>query len=75
MQELIHILINKFTQLSEQIASHDLPYDDNYKTKILYKIDGIMHDTCMARGYTYDVLKCNTDTVLLRSKIRCTAWL
>lgn len=68
MKELTHILKDKFIQLDEQIVSHNLPYNDDYKTKILYEISEIIHDTCIARDYTYDLLRFDTDTALFEVK-------
>lgn len=68
MEELTHILNDKFIKLDREIAFHDLPYTDDFKNKILYKIGGIVHDACMARGYTYDVLKYDENTVLFEVK-------
>ena len=68
MKELTHILNDKFIELSRKIASHDLPYNDDYKTRVLYEISEIVHDTCIARGYTYDLLRFDPDTALFEVK-------
>lgn len=68
MEELTYILNDKFMEFSREIAFHNLPYNDDFKNIILYEISEIIHDTCIARGYTYDLLRFDTDTTLFEVK-------
>ena len=75
MEEIQYILANKIAKLNEKFGDKGIQYNDDYKTRILYDIETIIQDLCASRGYIYTVFKFDTDTALLKSKIRFIAWL